>query len=242
MKIKLNKATVVEKFLKPVNRITEKCVLNLTKKALFTISNVEDGSIILYARLDLPNATKEDIKLNVSNITKLIRVFSCIDEEDIVLNVATNNINFNSKDIKFKYHLLEDGILESPLVSTDKINKLTFDHEFELSNDKLNELLKGSTFAIDTNKVYLYCEDNEVYGELTDRTLDLVDSITFKISDSYTGKDIVDKIPVNFEIFRMLSGLKSDIHVKINTKLNLLMFELSKPDYVLKYIIAPLVK
>jgi len=177
MKLKLNKKSIVDNFINPVSKLTDRCVINVTKDLIYTL---------------------------------------------------TSN---------------EDGIIQKNIVNVDKINKLTFDTNFELTNNKVNEILKGSTFTSETNKIYFYTKDSEVYAELSDRKIQNTDSITFSIADSYTGTDLKTVLPINLEVIRLFSGVSfNTLKVKINTKLKVLMFELNTGGCLMRYMISALVK
>lgn len=245
MKLKVNKKSIVDNFFTPISKVTDKCVVNIKENLAYTLTNTEDASVILYGLYTLQNGLKKDEKrqLNIPDIKKLCRVFDCIDGEDIDLDLNNNNIGYDSNNIKFVYHLLENGIIQNGVVNADKIKKLTFDTEFDLIDKKVNEVLKGSVFTSDTNKIYFYTKDKKVYAELTDKNVQNVDSITFQIADAYTGAELKTVLPINLEVFRLFSGLSfNKVKVKINTKLKVLMFEINNGNGLLKYIVSALVK
>ena len=245
MKLKLNKTDIVDNFLNPVSKVTDKCIINLSEDLIYTLTNNSDETIILYSvyKSTNPLPNKEVHKLNVPDVKRLCRVFDCINEDVVEFDINSNNIEYTSDDVKFTYHLLEDGIIQNGLVSTDKIKSLAFDCSFNLKETKLAELLKGSSFASGSNKIYFSTRDKKVFAELTDKNIQNVDSISYLVSDSYTGADLVDILPMNLEIIRTFSGLKfKDIVVKINTKLKVLMFEINNSNCTMKYIVSALVK
>jgi hypothetical protein len=250
MKLQVDKKKLNDNFLIPINRLTDSCVIIAGDKNLSTLTHNEQSgdTIILYGllKIDTGLSPKKSIKLNIPDVKRLSQMLDCIDTDDILLNIDSNSINYKSNMIKFKYHLWEENIGQSAILSVEKLNKLKFDHEFILSNKKINELLKASMvvpWPTDANKIYFFTKDKIVYAELTDKVNQNLDSITFAITDSFTGKEIKNVIPISLEIFRMISGLKfKDICVKINTELKILLFEIKEPDLILKYLVSSLIK
>ena len=66
-----------------------------------------------------------------------------IPTADIELNISSNNISYNKDGYKFRYHLLDDGIIKQPSLNIDKVNKLTFDTSFEVKENNLSTIFKG---------------------------------------------------------------------------------------------------
>jgi hypothetical protein len=248
MNLTLNKKQFNDYFLSPINKLTNTSTLILDDKSITTLThNAEGGdTIVLYGYLKTTTGLKEQQKLNIPDIKRLTQMIDCIDEEELKLAIQTNCIEYKSPELNFKYHLWEDGLTQTSILNPNKINKLTFDCEFDLTPKKISEILKASMvvpWPSDANKIYFYAKDSAIYGELTDKTIANLDSISFVVSNEYDGKDIKDVLPISLEVFRLFSGLKIDnIRVKINTTLKTLLFEIKEENLVLKYIISSLVK
>jgi len=245
MKLKINKNEVINRFLTPISKISDKCIINVHPGFIYTLTNTDNGNIILYGNLkvntDLPEKTST--VLNIPDVKRLCRIFDCINNEDFELELNSNNLKYDTNDIKFTYHLLDDGIIQKSVISLDKIGKLTFDSSFDLNINTLNNILKGSAIATDSNKIYFYTKGTDVYAELTDKTIQNIDSLTLFISNAFVGTEIKQILPVDLEIFRIFSGIKANnVLVKINTKLKVLMFEITDANLTLKYIVSALVK
>ena len=112
---------------------------------------------------------------------------------------------------------------------------------FILKNDQIKELIKGSVFSSDSNKIYVSTDSEGVYAELTDKTRNNIDTITLRISDSYDG-DSIDSLPFSFEIFRLMEISNKDILVKINVKLGLVIFEILDNYNKMLYVMSSLIK
>jgi hypothetical protein len=116
------------------------------------------------------------------------------------------------------------------------------DSSFIINKDSLKELIRGSVFSSDSNKFYLNSESDGIFAELTDKTRNNIDSITMKISDSFVGNSF-ESLPLNFEIFRIMEiGDSTDINVKINTKLGIVLFEVCNNYSKTLYIMSSLIK
>lgn len=242
MKLSANKQLLVDKFLSPVSRIVDKCAISLCEDKIFTLASNDDATIILYSSLNFNTGIKKEeaTKINIPDIKKLVRVFECIDENNVDLQINSNNIEYNNTSVKFRYHLLENEI--KSIVNVDKIKALTFNTDFELTQSKLNEIIKGSSFATETNKLYFSIENNKVLAELTDKNIQNTDNISFQIADSFNGEGLTEILPFNLDVFRLLLGLKSNMKVRVNNKLKILMFDITETNYTLKYIVSALVK
>jgi len=244
---KIRKSDFVDKFLSPISKISDRCIVHIQSDNIYALThNSNDGdTIIFYGKINTNTdlSDTDDVRLNIPDVKRLYRMLSCINQEEIDIKLETNHISYVSPDLKFKYYLLDDGIIQPCVVSLEKINKLTFDNNFVLNGKKLGEILKASSVTPNTDKLYFYTEDGKVYAELTDQTLQNVDSLTLQIADSYNGTDIKNTIPIKLEVFRTLIESKnSDINVKINTQMKILMFEVVENNTTLKYIVSALVK
>lgn len=246
IKVNIPKKEIINKFFNPISRITDKCILAVQQNNISAVTNTDDGNIILYAKYNTSTSLDENtiIKINMPDVKKLTKMLECISntETNVDLSIESNHIAYTGTDLKFKYYLLDDGIIQNSIINVDKINKLTFDTNFTITTQKLDEILKASSFNSDCNKIYFYTKDNKVYGEITDKTIQNIDNITFSISDSYSGSETKRVLPIDLEIIRMLGVVKNNISCKINTKLEVLMFEINEPNLVLKYIVSALTK
>jgi hypothetical protein len=61
--------------------------------------------------------------LNIPDIKKLVRVVECIDADELQFDINSNNLQYISDSFKFKYHLLEDGLMKLPSINIKKINE-----------------------------------------------------------------------------------------------------------------------
>ena len=112
-----------------------------------------------------------------------------------------NNLSFNNNEYKFKYHLLDDGIIKQPQINIEKVNELEFDTEFEIKESSFSTLFKGSSFATETSKLYFFEEGGKIYGELGDKTRHNTDNFVCCLAEEYIGNTLTKPIPVNFDSF-----------------------------------------
>jgi hypothetical protein len=240
--------TSIEKLLKPINRLTESCVLKTRSNLLDSICTSQDNSVILYATCKLPMEIDE-ISLNIINIKKFLTGLECLgDDGEFTLKILKNSIKCQSKNDEtgenthFKYHLVDDGIIKESPVKKESLATLSFDTEFEISLQKIRQIMSAYSFVSDVTKIYFYTKDGKVYAEIDDRTMQNVDNVSLLIASDYKGIDI-DPISIKIEVFKSLVSSKYPVKVKINDKLKVFVFNSKEDENVeLKYIVSALVK
>tara|TARA_B110000467_G_C18329112_1_gene491566 strand:+ start:1281 stop:2018 length:738 start_codon:yes stop_codon:yes gene_type:complete len=222
-----NKSRFINNFLSPVGKLTENTVIKVRKDEFNTLSSSADGTLIVNCSVDQDNEIDETIFLNIPDINKLIKVLSCIPDEDIQLKFNNNNIEYKSGSVGFKYHLLEDGIIDGPSVDINKIKKIDFPFRFTVNDNSINQLVKGSTFTTDTNKIYFSTEGGKVLGTLTDHQRHNVDSYTQELAGEYTGEALETPLSLSFETIRIISSMRFDsLKVNVNPDLNVFLFQI----------------
>lgn len=231
-----NKQNFINNFLQPISRVNDICSLTLENNTIYSFNRTTDSTFTLFSYTDDIYYEGEKKILSFAEIKKFVKAFECIPQDnDIVLKLNENNIEYKSHVNKFKFHLINDNIVRGPNYSIEKMNSIEFNSEFVLTYSVYLNLIKSSTF-ISTEKIYLYTEDNKVFGELTDKTKSNVDSYTVLLSDTYTGQDFNNPIPFDFNLFRSISLLKgTDALIKLNTK-GIIAFVVDYDKYKLKYI------
>jgi hypothetical protein len=241
LKIK-NKNTFVKNFLQPLTKISDACVLELDKNILSCLTCTSDNSVIFHIDFPIDGEFEDGLKLNCPDLKKLIKAIDAISYDEIAFNILENSLSYNDSNIRFKYHLLEDDIIKRPKLSLKKLSDTHFNSSFILNTDRVKDLVRGSIFSSDSNKIYIYSDENGVHGELTDKVRNNIDTITIKICDSFDG-DRIENIPLNFEIFRIMELSSSkDVFVKINNKLGIVIFEIENNYNKMKYVLSSLIK
>ena len=241
-----NKPDFVNRFLSPVSKINDSCILKLTDKGFSTLMSAADNTVILYGQYNVPYDDIEGTHIfNLPDLNRLIKILQCIEKDNISLELETNHIKYNSSDVRFKYHLLDDGILSVPPVSVDKIKQTVknYNASFKVPYASLINLIKNGSFALDINKVYLFSKKGEVYAEIDDKERHNVDSFCMKLCNGIYGDEITEPLPISFETIRVLAGTRcEEIAVYVNTELNVLTFEVNTNDVKMTYIVSGLSK
>jgi hypothetical protein len=240
MKISIqDRNAFVNSFLTPISKIANSAVIKVEKEQFSTLIATNDNTIILNATY--ANNNIDTALLNIPDISKLIRILSVIDTENLDLVYDKNNLSYSSSSIRFKYHLFEDGIIVTPKLNIDKLTALTFDGKFSLLYNNLQNLIKGSSIATDSNKIYLSYKDTSVLGELTDKARPNVDSYGLIISTNYIGIQLSAAIPLNFEIFRIISSMRfKELDCSFSSKTGVYIFNATTNNTTMKFIVSAL--
>jgi len=235
-----NKEQLLNNFLIPLSKITDSIVLNVDKGKITSLISTQDNTVIVDSSFDIPG--NESVKkLNIPDIKKLCRILQCIDEQEIQLKLDINNVSYSSNDVRFKYHLYDDSIISVPKLNLAKLEQLDFDGKFTLKHPTMLSLIKGSTIATDTNKIYVSFKEKSVYGELTDKARANVDSYGLLIADDYEGVYAKDSIPLNFEIFRIISSMRfKELNAQLITKMGVVTMDLNLDSSNFKFVISAL--
>jgi len=237
-----NKNNFLSYFFNPISRLSNNCVVDVGEKEISTIIAAADNTAILYARYK-SELGAAGTKVNLPDIGRLVKILQCINKDTFNLSLDNNCLKYKDNDIQFKYHLLEDGILAAPAISIEKIGKLTFNTNFKVPYSSIVNLIKGSTFAINLNKLYIFTKDNCVYAEINDKQSHNVDSVCVKLCDKYEGESIETPLPLSFETVRVIIGAKCDyIKINVNTQLNVMTFDINNNESHLTYIVSGLIK
>ena len=170
-------------------------------------------------------------------LKKLRHVLDTIESDNVEVTINSNNLQYNGSDVKFKYHLYEEGFITRPNINLEKINSFTYDVEFEIDKNLLGRIFKGSTFASETNKLYFYTENGLLMAELTDRSRHNTDNFTISLGAADFN---LDPIPISLDNVRLLSIINDKFNVKINTEYGVVIFDIQENGIKLKYIISAL--
>lgn len=242
LKIK-NKKDFISNFLNSVSNLNDMGILTITSNLLTCILASADATIVCKSTIDIEcNNVEKPITLNIPDIKRLVRVLDILPEESIELKIDSNNISYSKAGYKFKYHLLDDGIIKQPNLNMDKVKKLNFDVSFKVNESNLSTLFKGSSFTGETNKLYILQEEDKVVGELGDKNRHNTDNFVCILSDNIEIGKLIKPLPLNFESFRLInfSGCK-EIQFDINQEMSIVKCSITKGDTSLIYIISALI-
>ncbi len=241
LKIK-NKKDFVTNFLSPVSNLNDMAVLKILGNNIECIIASSDSTIVTHATFEIETDIEEETRLNIPDLKKLIRVLSIIPKEEITVKVNENNISYNENGYKFKYHLLDDGIIKLPNINVQKINSLEFNTAFKVRESNLDTVFKGSSFTTETSKLYIYSDGDKISAELGDRSRHNADNFNCILSDESTGASIGTPLALNFESFRLISFSNSrEVEFKINQEMGVITCTLKKGNTSLIYVISALI-
>ena len=226
-----------QNFLDGLSKVSDTAILNIENDKMYAISSSEDRSLFLWSSLESDfdfNAT-----LNLPSLKKLSKSLNLITSSDVDFVVHPNHLDYKGKGVKFKYHLYEDGTLVAPKITLAKIQSLTYDYEFDVSKVFLKEVLKNSAIFNDTNKLYIFTEDDKMVWSLGDRTQMNTDVLTL-IGESVDFE--MDEFILNLDNVRLLNFGDSDsLKLEIN-KMGIGKATVKNGNVDLNYILSSLTK
>jgi hypothetical protein len=241
----LKKESFIEGFLSPLSKIADNVVLSPCESGLYSICTSQiGGSVILYSEYNTEDFKDLKTNINIPDVKKFIRLISCIKGDNLTLKINDNHLLYEDDDIRFKYFLLEDGVMPRVSISLQKIKKLTFNTTFNLNNIKFSELLKGSAIATDSDKVYFFTKNGKLFAELNDYERQNINNICYLLTDEFEGTELLTPIPLSLESLRLFAGLKTTHYtVKVNTQLKIISFEYQGSENIkIQFLISGLVK
>jgi DNA polymerase III sliding clamp (beta) subunit (PCNA family) len=239
----LNKESFVQKFLLPISKLADNISISIDDSEVYATCASQDGSVVLLASYKTDTAVRGIPRINLPDVKKFVRLLDCVEEDNIALTIENNHLKYVTPSFKFNYFLLEDSYMQRCPVNPEKIKKLKYDTAFLLPNTKFNEVLKGSSIATDSDKLYFYTKDEKVYCELNDLERQNINNITYLVADKFVGEQIKNTLPLNLENIRLLAGTKCNAFtVKVNNELKVTLFQIEEKDIDIKFIISALVK
>jgi hypothetical protein len=233
--LKIKNRSEFLRYLDSVSKINDSAIFDIRVDGISCLVSSIDNTLVLLS--ELKGEFDFSGTINVPDIKKLHRVVDTLNTEDLVLNVNSNNLEYKGSDVKFKYHLFEEGFLSKPNLNIEKIKGFSFDVNFEMTREVVQSLLKGSTFASETNKVYLYTEDSVLKADLTDKARHNTDNYSIKVADADFD---LKPIPINFDNIRLMSNNNNTYNCNINTEFGVVVIDNDTDGIKLKYIISSL--
>lgn len=224
--------------LESLGNINDQAILDITDTEINSIVTSPDNSLFLWAKMEYDfDLTRT---LNIPSIKKLSNVIDMVSEDEIEFKLNSNNLEYKNKKIKFKYHLLNDGIINKPKISTEKIESFTYDVEIEFESEFIKSILKSASVFKDTKKLYLYTEEDELIWSLADRTMTNSDS--FSVSSGEVDFEL-DPFILNLDNLKLVSfGKQSTIKLRINNSIGFGNLQIFSDDLEMNYIVTSLTK
>ena len=239
-----NKKDFITNFLGPVSNLNDMCVLKVTNNNISCTIAAADSTVVCRADLEceVDIGSVESITLNIPDIKKLIRVLDIVPENEISITINDNSISYSKNGYKFRYHVLDDGIIKLPNINVNKINNLEFDTNFKVTEKDLGMLYKGSSFTTETSKLYIFQEGEGISGELGDKNRHNTDNFVCVLSETYEGNALSKPLAVNFESFRLLSfGGSREVNFRVNQDMGIITCALKKGSTSLIYVVSALI-
>ncbi len=237
-----NKKDLVSNFLGPISNLNDMCVLKISNNNITCTIAAADSTVVCKADLACETNVENEVTLNIPDIKKLTRVLEIIPSNEIELKINENNISYNKDGYRFKYHILDDGIIKLPNINVNKVNSLEFDTTFKITEKNLTMLFKGSSFTTETSKLYLFEDGNKISGELGDKNRHNTDNFVCVLSDEYEGRSLAKALALNFDSFRLLSfsGCR-EVNFRVNQEMGVITCDFKKDDTSLIYVISSLI-
>ena len=234
-RLKIQARSEFTKYLDSFSKINDSFIGELKDNKLTVITASPDNTLIAYGEHTC--ISDYNMSLNIPDSKKLVRVLDTVNTEDLELLLNNNSIEYRGTNVKFKYHLFEEGFITKPALSVEKIKNFTHDISFKLTKQSIQTIIKGSTFITETNKLYLYTDNGKLMGELTDRARHNTDCYTIALCDVDFH---LQPTPVSFDNIRLITLLDDNIDVNINTQYGVLIFTMQQGNTKLSYIITSL--
>lgn len=177
--------------------------------------------------------------LNLPSLTKLSDLLKMVGD-DVTFKVLKNKLSYKGNGVKFDYHLYDEGILNKPKVTLKKIKSLTYDYEFSFTKSYLKQtILKNSSILKDTNKLYIYTEDDHLVWNLGDRTKTNTDNLTI-IGDEVDFE--MDDFIMNLDNLRLVEFGSSEVAKFEVSKNGIGKISIDSEPLQLNYIVSSLTK
>lgn len=225
--------------LESLSKMSDTAILNIKDGEIYFITNSADYTMVLWGNTDID--FDKDITLNIPAISKLLNALKMCDNSDnINLKLNNNNLEYKGNDIKFKYHLYEDGLIPKSKMTLGKIKSINYNIEFNVPNSFIKKLLRTNSAFSDTKKMYIYTEDGSLHWSLQDKTV--TNGNVFSINSGEVDFEL-DTFIINLDNLRFLNFVDDhNFNFKINTSLGVGNINLNYGDVDLNYIITSLIK
>jgi len=237
-KLTFNKANLLY-LLDSLSKINDSCILHIKEDQAYAVAVSEDASFILWGSIS--GEFGIETILNLPSLTKLGNALKVAgNENEVTLILNKNNLEYRGGNIKFKYHLYDEGILSKPKTSLEKIQSISYDINIDFTKTFLKGLLKTSSMFSGIGKLYIHTVDGKVTWSLQDKTL--TNSDMYAYSGDEVDFELSDFI-LNLDNLRMITlSAEENLKLNINTSYGIGNLKLINGDVTLNYILSSLVK
>jgi len=226
-----------QSFLDSLSKVSDSAILHIKDDSIYAIATASDKSLFLWTTMEGDFGLETN--LNIPSLNRLSKTMDLIPTSEVELIINSNNLEYKGTTTKFKYHLYGDGILVGPKLTLSKIENLKYEYEFKVSKTLLASILKNSSTFKDTNKLYIFTEDDKMVWSLGDRTRTNTDVLTM-IGDDVNFE--MDEFIINLDNLRLLNmGNEPYVNFRIN-KMGIGNIQIQHGKNNLQYILTSLTK
>lgn len=206
----------------------------MTEGGIHALASSEDNSMYAHAFL---RGDFEQKNLNLPSLKKLSKALDMISSDDIRMKLNGNHLEYKDKQIKFKYHLHEEGVITRPKLSLEKICNFEYNIEFDLDFDFLSNIIQKSSIT-NTTKLYISTENDHLVWKIGDETVPNSDSLSI-IGDEVDFE--LGSFILKIDNLKLLSKVSKTGNVfKINSKLGVGCIFTRNGEFEMEYIFSSL--
>lgn len=204
-KFSFKRQKFIDNVLEPVGKIQDSFTLILKNNTFRVLCSSPSFKLRIYGPLDYN--TDSEVRLNFADIKKFTRALKFIKDENPIFEFDDAKITYKSSDgVKFVYHLIDSFSAKKVDVNEEKLAALKYDIEFLLEASAIKQIMNAASISnIEEKKIYFYTNEGKVFAEINDKSQSKVDSVSFPVSDIYTGTAL-QPTSINYDIIRNLNG------------------------------------
>lgn len=212
MQINVDTSCLIE-FLSTFSVLNDYVTLKVDRDCISGQITSPDNTIVLFGKMQAH--ADQSRNLNIPDITRFVRILKNINEPNISLNIKSNNIVFSHEEFNFKYHLLEDGLMQAPVMTYKKVDNFDLHVNFNIDTDTFKRIKQLGSFVNDVAKVYFLTREGHLYAQMTDKARDNVDMYEIRLIENVDFN--LNPFAFNIENLRLINSNNS-INVGINTE------------------------
>lgn len=234
----VNKTTFVNNFINPLSQfdlVDNSSALMSRDKKLIGVTHSQDRSIILEATIKNLNGDEFDV-VTLKHLPKFKTALGFISDDNPHFTINDNFIEHRGDDITIKSYYLDNRFFDSKQIDKlGKIQSISFDFNFILTQQNLAKIRKSKQAS---PSVKLYFDASQKSGVSVTRKDDErvgIDTIGFKIADSFMGSTITN-VPIHSSIFDLISEQSECIVISYNKQYGLITYVIDTEQYQLYYV------
>lgn len=207
----------------------------------------DNASIILYAKVNIlgNSLPDETVTINVRDLNKFIKLIDLAKDEQFVFRIKNNYVYYESKKIGGAKFILEENPVRkiNSRINVEWFNQFETYFRANLSRESLKLVSQMSSFANNSDKVYIYEENGSIVAELNDKEKVNIDTIKLNLTDDYEGH-MLGSVILDIDMLSALSSMTNAMTLEVAKIQNseALFFTYNKTNVLLKYLFASKVK